>query len=132
MTVEPQTRLRLHLKCRRHIQELPTTADLREHPLSMRPEQAYIAMHRREQPIDVDVSLRHHRVEHSAHPHRRGQRSLLRRRVATGAEYVTMRAQYTQLLCAQYDVTALTVEERQKVAALVALFMSPRAREHFA
>ena len=79
----------------------------------MRTEQAEIAVHGGEQAVDAHVSLRQHRMKHAAHPCGRCQRGLIRRQVTAGAQQVSVRTQYPQLLGAQHHVAVGTVEERQ-------------------
>ncbi len=68
VTVDPKTRLRRHLECGRHVEQLPFAAELDEHTLPVRPEQAEVAVYGREHAVDVDVALGQHRIEHAAHP----------------------------------------------------------------
>ncbi len=130
VAIHPQTGLRSHLECRRDVEQPPRAADLDEHSLPMGAKQAEVAMHSGQQTIDVDVSLRQHRVEDSAHPDRRCQRRLVWCRVQSTAKYVAVWAKYTQFLRSQHDVTIGAVKERQEVATVIDLLMPPLRSEH--
>ena len=129
MTIDPATRGRTHLERRRQVEQVPRAIELDEQPLAVRAEQPAIAVRGRKETIEAHVPLREHRMKHAFHPGGRGQRSFIRRDVQAGAQHVTVRPQYAQLLGAQHDVRVFATKEREQRALLVALLVTTLARE---
>ena len=113
--VNPAARVRGHLERRGRIEQMPLLAELNEHSLSVRAEQAQVAVHRRKKPVDAHVALGDHRMKHAAHPHGGGQRCFVGCEMATRAEQMPVGPLHAQLFRSQNDVTIRVVKERQAV-----------------
>src|SRR5580658_10400232 len=85
IAVDPRAGGGRHLECGRDLQQLPSAVYLHEYPLTVRTEQAEVAVDGGEHAVDADVALGQHRVEYPAHPRRRGERGFIGRRMAAGA-----------------------------------------------
>jgi hypothetical protein len=117
IAVDPARTARRHLERRRSVEQPVSVVELDEDALPVRPEQPEVAVRGREQAIDAHVALRDHRVEHSAHPHRRGERRLVRGQRLAGAQDLTVAAQARALLRRQDDVRIRAAEERQRAVS---------------
>jgi hypothetical protein len=129
MLVDPSTRFRPHLERRGHAEQLPAAVDQHENAQPLRAELAEPAAHGGEKTVDADMPLRHHRMKDAGHPRRRGQRCFVGFERVAAAQDVAVRALDDELLRAQHDVRAATVEERQQRAGVIAFLLAARGAE---
>jgi hypothetical protein len=127
IAIEPATAARRDGPCRRLIEQAPAALLLDERALAERAEQAEIAARRRQQPIDADMALGQHGIEHAAHQHGAGQRTFVRHQCATAAQDLGMRALHGVFLGRRYPVQVAGMKARDGLGA--ALFFDPRRAE---
>ena len=65
VAIDPATRGRAHLECRRHVEQVPRAVELDEYSLTVRAEQPEITVGGGEESIEAHVPLREHRMEHA-------------------------------------------------------------------
>src|SRR6185437_4527685 len=123
--VDPAAALRPHLESGRDAEEPPLAGQLHEHPQALRAEETEVAAVGRQEAVDADVSLRQHRMKHTAHPYRRSQRALIRSQMSSGPQQLAMRPQHLELLGPQGYVGIGRVKERQALAALTGFLVAP-------
>ena len=115
-TIEPARAAGRHLERGRLAEQVPGSAALDEQAQSVRTEQSEVRVGGRQEAVDADVALRHHRMEDAAHPHRRRQRGLVGHEPIAGAQDLPMRPQAGALLGRHDDVRAVGTKERQQLA----------------
>ena len=114
ITVKPAAALGRHLEGGGHIESLPAPVRLHEYPLAMASEPAQIAMGGRQKPVDADVTLRDHRMEHAIHPDRGGENGLIRHQGGARPQDVSMGPENSDLLGPEHDMTARASEKGQQ------------------
>ncbi len=115
-TIEPARAAGRHLERGRLGEQVPGGIALDEQAQAVRTEQPEVRVGGREEAVDADVALRHHRMEDATHPHRRRQRGLVGHEPIAGAQDLPMRPQAGALLGRHDDVCAVGTEERKQLA----------------
>ncbi len=130
MTIDPAAAFGSDFEGGRYVQQSPGVVKLHEEPLAMGTEQAEVAMGGGQEPVDADMALGDHRMEHTGHPDSGGERGFVWGERAPGAKNVCMGTQHLQFLGFQHDVPAAAREEGQQTAIGVALGMATLGAEH--
>jgi hypothetical protein len=116
--IDPATRVRCHLECGWHVQQVPAAVDFREDALAVAAEEAEIRVGGGEEAVDADVALGDHRVEDTGHPRGGSEGGFIRCQGSAAAQYVAVRTQRFEFLRLEHDVAAVAGEEGEELIVL--------------